>query len=437
MRGQPQAIQPLDHQQESSIKMRKHSEYWQGKGKEWEENDNNREDKLQGCKNYPHHYLQPLLSSFPNLKYLHCLKILISIPKNQIIIFLTLISIPHSTNFNPLFIQQFNLSSSSSSIASMNLLDWKKNNYINQNLLLETSCNNNNNVDNNHQNHHQQPKLKNFLGGHSFSDHHHDYGANSSGDYLFQNSSQPKVTAGRGEGSASGSSGSTNSIHHQHVLVKEVVKLMKRIKRGLKFVERSIEIRRYLRFGKKKEEGLKIMVGRSEVGRGGGKWRRRAVVGEMGGRGWWRKKRKKRRREGGFRWWGAVVAWRGGRRSEFQYVPLHLHLPLKKNMNKQHPSGLDVGANVRGLTLTLTLALLSASGANVSLQVRGLTLAQTLAFLLCDSSANVSLQVRGLTLAQTLAFPLCDQDANVSLQVRGLTLAQTLVPRGETLKFQR
>ncbi|KAL4307538.1 hypothetical protein AHAS_Ahas16G0288300 [Arachis hypogaea] len=51
----------------------------------------------------------------------------------------------------------------------------------------------------------------------------HDYGANSSGDYLFQNCSQPKVTAGGGEGSAGGSGGSTNSIHHQHVLVKEVV----------------------------------------------------------------------------------------------------------------------------------------------------------------------------------------------------------------------
>ncbi|KAL4373217.1 hypothetical protein HN51_007153 [Arachis hypogaea] len=118
----------------------------------------------------------------------------------------------------------------------------KEINYINQNLLLKTSCNNNNNVNNNHHHHHQQPKLENFLGGHSFADHHHDYGANSSGDYLFQNCSQPEVTAGGGEGSAGGSGGSTNSIHHQHLLVKEVVKL-KRIKRGLKFVERGIEIR--------------------------------------------------------------------------------------------------------------------------------------------------------------------------------------------------
>ncbi|RYR09064.1 hypothetical protein Ahy_B05g077108 [Arachis hypogaea] len=101
--------------------------------------------------------------------------------------------------------------------------DWKENNYINQNLLLETSCNNNNNVDNNHHHHHQQPKLENFFGGHSFADHHHDYGANSSGDYLFQNCSQLEVTAGGGEGSASGSGGSTNLIHHQHVLVKEVL----------------------------------------------------------------------------------------------------------------------------------------------------------------------------------------------------------------------
>ncbi|RYQ94689.1 hypothetical protein Ahy_B08g089631 [Arachis hypogaea] len=100
----------------------------------------------------------------------------------------------------------------------------KENNYINQNLLLATSCNNNNNVDNNHDHHHQQPKLENFIGGHSFADHHHDYGANSSGDYLFQNCSQPEVTAGGGEGSAGGSGGSTNSIHHQHVLVKEVYK---------------------------------------------------------------------------------------------------------------------------------------------------------------------------------------------------------------------
>ncbi|RYR22283.1 hypothetical protein Ahy_B03g067570 [Arachis hypogaea] len=71
----------------------------------------------------------------------------------------------------------------------------KENNYINQNLLLETSCNNNNNVDNNYHHHHQQPKLENFLGGHSFADHHHDYGANSSGDYLFQNCSQLEVIA--------------------------------------------------------------------------------------------------------------------------------------------------------------------------------------------------------------------------------------------------
>ncbi|XP_015963688.1 uncharacterized protein LOC107487546 [Arachis duranensis] len=81
---------------------------------------------------------------------------------------------------------------------------WKENNYINQNLLLETSCNNINNIDNNYHHHHQQPKLENFLGGHSFADHHHDYGANSSGDYLFQNCSQPEVTAGGGEGSAGG-----------------------------------------------------------------------------------------------------------------------------------------------------------------------------------------------------------------------------------------
>ncbi|RYR05718.1 hypothetical protein Ahy_B06g085549 [Arachis hypogaea] len=140
--------------------------------------------------------------------------------------------------------------------------DWKENNYINQNLQLETSCNNNNNVDNNHHHHHQQPKLENFLGGHSFADHHHDYGANSSGDYLFQNCSQSEVTAGGGEGSAGGSGGSTNSIHHQHMLVNEVVKL-KRIKRGLKFVERGIEIKamEVFEIWEGREEGLKIMVG--------------------------------------------------------------------------------------------------------------------------------------------------------------------------------
>ncbi|RYR79466.1 hypothetical protein Ahy_A01g004279 [Arachis hypogaea] len=119
---------------------------------------------------------------------------------------------------------------------------WKENNYINQNLQLETSCNSNNNVDNNHHHHHQQPKLKNFLGGRSFADHHHDYGANSSGDYLFQNCSQPKVTAREGEGSAGGSGGSTNSIYHQHVLVKEV----------------AMEV---FEIWEKREEGLKIMVG--------------------------------------------------------------------------------------------------------------------------------------------------------------------------------
>ncbi|XLS70103.1 hypothetical protein HN51_026968 [Arachis hypogaea] len=53
----------------------------------------------------------------------------------------------------------------------------KENNYINQNLQLKTSCNNNHNVDNNHHHQHQQPKLENFLDGHSFADHHHDYDA--------------------------------------------------------------------------------------------------------------------------------------------------------------------------------------------------------------------------------------------------------------------
>ncbi|MED6169091.1 hypothetical protein PIB30_018226 [Stylosanthes scabra] len=67
-------------------------------------------------------------------------------------------------------------------------------NWKDQNLLLGTSCNNNH--------HHQQPKLENFLGGHSFTDHHQD------GDYIFQNCSS---TGGDGGGSGSGG-GSTNSI---------------------------------------------------------------------------------------------------------------------------------------------------------------------------------------------------------------------------------
>lgn len=53
-------------------------------------------------------------------------------------------------------------------------LDWKQN-YNNQNLLLGASCINQN-ANNNHQQ--VQPKLENFLGGHSFTD-HQEYGSNS------------------------------------------------------------------------------------------------------------------------------------------------------------------------------------------------------------------------------------------------------------------
>ena len=55
--------------------------------------------------------------------------------------------------------------------------------------------------------------------------------------------------------------------------------------------------------------------------------------------------------------------------------PLTWRLTLELEI---HPWPSNVGANVRGLTLTLTLALLGVIGANVSLHVRGLTLAQTL-----------------------------------------------------------
>ncbi|KAG5008183.1 hypothetical protein JHK85_026725 [Glycine max] len=59
--------------------------------------------------------------------------------------------------------------------------DWKEN-YNSQNLLLGTSCN----KQNMNQNQQQQPKLENFLGGHSFGEHEQTYGGNSaSTDYMF------------------------------------------------------------------------------------------------------------------------------------------------------------------------------------------------------------------------------------------------------------
>ncbi|KAK7374400.1 hypothetical protein VNO80_07830 [Phaseolus coccineus] len=68
--------------------------------------------------------------------------------------------------------------------------DWKEN-YNSQNLLLGTSCSNQN-MNNNQQ---QQPKLENFLGGHSFGEHDQTYGGNSgSTDYMFP--SQPVATSG-------------------------------------------------------------------------------------------------------------------------------------------------------------------------------------------------------------------------------------------------
>nr|XP_007139701.1 hypothetical protein PHAVU_008G052000g [Phaseolus vulgaris]ESW11695.1 hypothetical protein PHAVU_008G052000g [Phaseolus vulgaris] len=79
--------------------------------------------------------------------------------------------------------------------------DWKEN-YSSQNLLLGTSCSNQNMNNNQHQQ--QQPKLENFLGGHSFGEHDQTYGGNSSStDYMFP--TQPVATSG-------GSTTSNNSI---------------------------------------------------------------------------------------------------------------------------------------------------------------------------------------------------------------------------------
>ncbi|RDX91985.1 AP2-like ethylene-responsive transcription factor BBM2, partial [Mucuna pruriens] len=78
--------------------------------------------------------------------------------------------------------------------------DWKEN-YNSQNLLLGTSCSNQN------MNHNQQqPKLENFLGGHSFGDHEHQtYGGNSaSTDYMFP--PQPVTASGGNVGGSTGNS---------------------------------------------------------------------------------------------------------------------------------------------------------------------------------------------------------------------------------------
>jgi len=81
--------------------------------------------------------------------------------------------------------------------------DWKEN-YNSQNLLLGTSCSNQNMNNNQHQ---QQPKLENFLGGHSFGEHDQTYGGNSaSTDYMFP--TQPVDSSGGG----SSTSNSNNSI---------------------------------------------------------------------------------------------------------------------------------------------------------------------------------------------------------------------------------
>ncbi|BAT83501.1 hypothetical protein VIGAN_04066000 [Vigna angularis var. angularis] len=80
--------------------------------------------------------------------------------------------------------------------------DWKEN-YNSQNLLLGTSCSDQNMNNNQHQQQ-QQPKLENFLGGHSFGEHDQTYGGNSaSTDYMFP--SQPVATSG---GSSTGNSNS-------------------------------------------------------------------------------------------------------------------------------------------------------------------------------------------------------------------------------------
>ncbi|KAL2330149.1 hypothetical protein Fmac_017730 [Flemingia macrophylla] len=88
--------------------------------------------------------------------------------------------------------------------------DWKEN-YNSQNLLLEASCNNQNMNHNQQQHQQQQPKLENFLGGHSFGDQEHQtYGGSSaSTDYMFP--AQPVTACGGGSNNGSGSS-TNNSI---------------------------------------------------------------------------------------------------------------------------------------------------------------------------------------------------------------------------------
>ena len=61
------------------------------------------------------------------------------------------------------------------------------------------------------QNQQQQPKLENFLGGHSFGEHEQTYGGNSaSTDYMFP--AQPVSAGGGGSGGGSNNNNNSNSI---------------------------------------------------------------------------------------------------------------------------------------------------------------------------------------------------------------------------------
>ncbi|CAL0303277.1 unnamed protein product [Lupinus luteus] len=103
-------------------------------------------------------------------------------------------STAHSLNLPPFGIYEaFNRNSINTS------QDWKEN-YSNQNLLLGTSSSNQN-QDSNQQN----PKLENFLGGHTFA------GNSTTGDYMFSNCSL-QLPPQPAEASAAGAGGGSNSI---------------------------------------------------------------------------------------------------------------------------------------------------------------------------------------------------------------------------------
>ncbi|KAI5428386.1 hypothetical protein KIW84_033393 [Lathyrus oleraceus] len=90
--------------------------------------------------------------------------------------------------------------------------DWKEN-YNNQTLLLGSSCINQN-VNNTHQQ--VQPKLENFLGGNSFSDHQNEYGGNNN-SYSSLHLPATQLEPSCGGGAAGGGDDSTNNNNNNSI----------------------------------------------------------------------------------------------------------------------------------------------------------------------------------------------------------------------------